>query len=134
MATKQSATFRNTVPNGTFGNLCKTEGKANLTAESTNTVTQVLKLEAGTKLYGLKAHHGNLGATTTIKVGYAFVDASHGAAVDDAFCSGVTTSAGVQEYAGAPITLNHPAIVTVTNTGTATGEVVVIPEYEYRGV
>lgn len=134
MATKQAATFRSTVPNGTFGNLCKTEGKAIFAAEAANTVIQTLKLEAGTKLYGLKAHHDNLGAGTSIKVGYAYVDATHGAAVDDAFCSGATTSAGVLEFNGKPITLDHPAILTVTNTGTATGEVVVIPEYEYRGV
>lgn len=134
MATKQAATFRNTVINGTYGNLCKTEGKATFAADAADTEIHILKLEAGTKLYGLKAHYDNLGSGTSIKVGYAYLDASHGAPVDNAFCSGETTSAGVLEFNGKPITLDHPAILTVTNTGTATGDVVVIPEYEYRGV
>jgi hypothetical protein len=134
MATKQAATFRNTVPNGTYGVLSKTEGKATFTADAAGTEVHTLRLEAGTKLYGLKAHHDNLGAGTSIKVGYAYVDANHGAAVDDAFCSGATTSPGVLEFEAKPITLNHPTILTVTSAGIATGDVVVIPEYEYRGV
>lgn len=135
MATKQSATFRNTVPNGTFGTLSKAIGSAIFAADAAATVIQTMRLEAGTKIFGFKAHHDALGASTAIKVGYAFVNPEDGAAVDNAFGAGATTGAGVLEYTGKPITLNAPAIVTVTNnTGTATGEVTVIPEYEYRGV
>lgn len=131
---KQSATFRNTVMNGTYGNLSKAEGKAVFSADAANTTIHTLKLEAGSKLYGLTAHHDNLGGGTAIKVGYAYVDESHGAADDDAFCSGASTAEGVQSYSGKPITFNHPVILTVTNTGTASGEVVIIPEYEFQGV
>lgn len=134
MATKQSATFRNTVPNGTFGTLSKAIGSAIFAADAAATEIHAMRLEAGTKIFGFKAHHDNLGAGTTIKVGYAYVDAEDGAADDDAFCSGATTSEGTLEFSGKPFTLSAPAIVTVTNTGTATGEVLVIPEYEYRGV
>lgn len=134
MAIKQSATFRNTVPNGTFGTISKTIGSAVFTADAAATEIHAMRLEAGTKIFGFKAHHDNLGAGTTIKVGYAYVDAEDGAADDDAFCTGATTAVGTLEFSGKPFTLNAPAIVTVTNTGTATGEVLVIPEYEYRGV
>jgi hypothetical protein len=134
MATKQSATFRNTVPNGTYGTISKTVGLATFAADAAGTEVHAIRLEAGTKIFGFKAHHGNLGEGTSITVGYAYVDAEDGAAVPNAFCSGRTTEAGVLEYAGTPFTLTAPAIVTVTSDGTATGEVTVIPEYEYRGV
>jgi hypothetical protein len=134
MAIKQSATFRNTVPNGTFGTISKAVGSAIFAADAAGTEVQAIRLEAGTKIFGFKAHHANLGAGTSIKVGYAYVDADDGASDDDAFCTGATTAAGVLEYAGTPFTLTAPAIVTVTSAGIATGEVTVIPEYEYRGV
>lgn len=134
MAIKQSATFRNTVPNGTFGTISKAIGSAVFAGDAAATEIHTMRLEAGTKIFGFKAHHDNLGAGTSINVGYAFVDPNDGAAVADAFCSGATTAAGVLEFSGKPITLDAPAVVTVINTGTATGEVMVIPEYEYRGV
>jgi hypothetical protein len=134
MDTKQASGFRNTVPNGVFGNISKAVGTATFEADGAGTVVHTIKLEAGSKVFGLKAHHDNLGAGTTVKVGYAYVDANDGAAVDDAFCDGATTAPGVLEYAGKPIMIDAPAILTVTNTGTATGDVMIIPEYEFQGV
>lgn len=135
MAIKQSATFRNTVPNGTYGTISKAEGIATFDGDAAGTEIHSLKLEAGTKVFGVVAHHDNLGAGTTIKVGFAYVDNQDGAAVSDAFiAAAATTAAGKLVFDGKPITLNAPAVLTVTNTGTATGSVVVIPEYEFRGV
>jgi hypothetical protein len=134
MAIKQSATFRNTVPNGTYGTISKTVGSATFAGDDTGTEVHVIRLEAGTKIFGLKVHHGNLGAGTSLMAGFAYVDSADGAADDRAFGSGVTTALGAFEYVGLPITLNAPAIITITSGGTATGEVTVIPEYEYRGV
>ncbi len=135
MATKQGPSFRSRVPNGTFGNLCKTEGAAIFSADAAGTEIHVLRLEPGTKLYGCKAFHDALGASTNLKVGYRYVDESDGAAVDDAFGSESSVSSGSVEWSGKPVTLEMPAILTITVTGgAATGSVQVIPEYEYLGV
>lgn len=135
MAIKQSATLNNTVPNGTYGNLCKTEGKAIFAADPAATEVHTLKIEAGTKIYGLVAHHDNLGSGTTISVGVSYINEEDGVADAAAFIpAAATTSAGKLEFTGKPITINAPAVLTVTNAGTATGSVVIIPEYEYRGV
>lgn len=135
MATKQGPSFRSRVPNGTFGNLCKTEGVAIFSADADGTEIHVLRLEPGTKLYGCSTFHDALGASTNLKVGYRYVDESNGSAVDDAFSSGSSSSAGLIEWSGKPVILEMPAILTLTVTGgAATGSVQVIPEYEYLGV
>tara|TARA_R110002033_G_scaffold170862_2_gene214573 strand:+ start:14771 stop:15181 length:411 start_codon:yes stop_codon:yes gene_type:complete len=136
MATKNSATFRNTVPNGTFGTISKAEGTATFDGDAIDTTINVMKLEAGTKIFGIKAFNDALGASTTVKIGYAFLDAGDGTDDDDGFVAATATvTAGTLSYTGKPITFDVPVIVTVTNEGgVATGDVVVIPEYEFRGV
>ncbi len=135
MAIKKGPSFRSTLVSGTFGNLCKAEGKAVFSGDAAGTEIHVLRLEPGTKLYGCKAVHDALGAGTTLKVGYRYVDEADGAAVDDAFGSAASTGVATISMDDTPITLEKPAIITLTNTGgTATGNVTVIPEYEYLGV
>lgn len=135
MATIDSATFRKNVPNGTYGTLVKTDGKADLSATVAGTVVRVLRLEAGTKMFGLKAHAGALGAGTSIKVGVAYFNAADGTDDDDLFGTLSTASAGKLTWDDVPVVFNVPVAITVTTVGGATtGSVTVIPEYEYRGV
>lgn len=135
MATKDASTFRKAVPNGTYGTLVKTDGKAEFTADAIGTVVRVMRLEAGTKMYGLKAHAAALGASTGIKVGISYIDPADGTDDDDLFGTLATASAAKLSWDDVPVVFNVPVAITVTNTGgVATGAVTVIPEYEYRGV
>lgn len=135
MATIDSSTFRKNVPNGTFGTLVKTDGKADLSAAPIGTVVRVLRLEAGSKLYGLKAHAAALGTGSSIKVGVAYFDAAEGTDDDDLFGTLSTAAAGKLTWDDAPLVFKVPVAITVTTAGGATtGSVTVIPEYEYRGV
>lgn len=134
MATKKGASVHNRVPNGTYGNLNKIDAVFDFEGEAAGTEGLVMRLEAGTKIFGLKAFHDALGGSTTLKVGYRYVDSNDGAAVDNAFGSGATTAQGVIEYTGKPIRLEKPVYITVTNAGGAsTGSITVVPEYEYMG-
>lgn len=135
MATLQSSTLRNNTANGTFGNLNKAIGVADLAAAPIATVVEVLRLEAGTTVTGLDVFHGALGATTSLTVGVSFYDTAHGTDDADAFATVADTSAsGKASYAGVPLVFEYPVKITVTVGGAAaTGKVTVVPEYIYVG-
>lgn len=135
MATKKSHSLRNILCNGTFGNLNKGFGEAVFTADPIGTVIQTLRLDGGTQLTGLTAHTEALGASTTIDIGYQYVDESNGAAEPTKFAAAsATVSAGKVVWDGKPVTFEYPVYLTVTVKGGAgTGEVTLVPEYIYRG-
>lgn len=134
MAKIQAASLRTRTPNGTYGVLSKCDGTAELAATPVNDVVHVISLDAGVKFYGLKAHYAALGASTGFKVGYSY-PMGEAADVDDAFVTVAdSSSAGVAEWSDVPFVTKYPLEITVTVTGAAaTGNVVVIPEYEFQG-
>lgn len=134
MAIKQSPTLRDRVYNGTAGNLSKAHGHVDFSADAAATVAHVLEMPAGAKIFGVDAHHANLGAGTGVQVGLHYPD-DPASDTADVFGSGATTSAGTVSWSGVPVTLTQRAVLTVTVTGgAATGAVDVIPEYVNLGI
>ncbi len=131
---KQSHTLRNTIYNGTHGNLSKAVGVADFAGDDADTTYAVLRVEPGTDVYGVKVYHDNLGSGTSIDVGYVYPGAE-GTDVADAFVSGgASTSEASKSWEGKPMRFEYPVYLTVTvRGGTASGGVTVIPEYTYLG-
>lgn len=134
MAIKQSPTLRDRVYNGTAGNLSKAHGYVDFATDAAGTVAHVLEMPAGAKIFGVDAHHANLGASTGVQLGVHYPD-DPASDIADLFGNGATTSAGTVSWSGVPVTLDQRAILTVTVTGgAATGAVNVIPEYSNLGI
>lgn len=134
MATINAPSLRNRVYNGTSGNLSKEFGTAVFSGHAAGTVSHVLKMDAGTQFFGLKAFAGALGALTGMTVGIHYPE---GDGTDDPGYFGTvadTSVATTLTWETTPVTFNERVVITVTVTGAAgTGSVNVVPEYAYKG-
>jgi hypothetical protein len=135
MATKNSATLKNRVFNGSYGNVSKASGTAIFDGDAADTVVRCLELPEGSTILGLKAYRDAMGAGTGLTVGLEFPDGE--ATDDDDFFGTVADSSavGTLTYDAKPYSLPGRAYLTVTITDAAgTGSVVVVPEYKYDGI
>ncbi len=111
--------------------------RATFAAEAIAGVAQVMKIKAGTKVFGARAINAALGASTTLSMGFTPVRASDGPAADAAYFKTATStsSAGVILANGfVPITFDFDVYLTLTvGGGAATGIVDVIVESTYVG-
>lgn len=134
MATIKSDTMLNGTRKGPNGNLNAEHGYAIFNGHAAATVCQVMMLEHGSTIYGLKGYYEAMGTGTGLTIGLEF---PNGEAADDPDFFGTvadSATAGTLTYDAKPYTLPGRAILTVTVTGAAgTGTVDLVPTYKYDG-
>lgn len=109
-------------------------GYHTLAAAQINDVVRLVKLSAGTKVVDAKLINAALGASTTVSLGYEYVN-GEAAADRTAFLGDTSTAAAaVTRSAAAPVTLQYDAYLTATvKGGAATGKIDAVLTYEFRG-
>lgn len=110
-------------------------GQATLASAQIGDKVRLNKLFAGTKIYGVKLVNAALGASTTVSVGFEYVDGQAGGGAAALIAATSTASAAVtREGATAPVTLAYDAYVTATVGGAAaTGQIDTVVTYEFKG-
>lgn len=123
------------VCSGTYGNAAVHDSSVTFAGEAAGEIVAMLPLPAGTRVTGLKLISEGLGASSTLKAGYRYVNPDNGATSDAYFLPAASSAtAGARESAAFPIEFNRPVEIIVTTGGAAvTGKVCVIPEYAYIG-
>lgn len=92
------------------------------------------KVYAGTKVMSSHFVNAALGASTTVKLGFEYVNGEAGS--DDAafIAATATSSAGRANTAAAPVTLAYDAYIVATIAGgAATGKLDTVVTYEFKG-
>lgn len=132
---KDSTTARAVLYNGTHGNTSQAVLKAVLAADVANTEINMGVLPAGAQITAARIDHDNLGAGTSVKLGYQYVDPDMGVASEDYFGTHSTTAAGSKQSTAKPIRFESPVhLVAKITGGTATGELFVTPTFINHGV
>jgi hypothetical protein len=93
------------------------------------------RVYAGTKIYDVRMVNAALGASTTVSLGFEYVNGEAGGGAT-ALMAATSTSAAAstRQAAIAPITLAYDAYITATiGGGTATGQLDVITTFEFEG-
>lgn len=119
MATVKAANTNTPVHAGEYGNYSK-EGRRilELGGAASGTVVQSIFVHGGTTIHDLELRHQAMGTSTTLKVGYEYVDSANGAAVDDYFLAAASSaSAGSRVSAALNLKLMYDAYITITVGG-----------------
>lgn len=135
MATLIASTLAEVQNSGQHGNLSVAHGKHTLAAAPVADKVMLLKLYAGTKITNVKLVNAALGASTTVSVGYENADGTAGGAANSFINAQSTAAAAATNSAAAPLILAKDAIITATVGGaTASGQIDVVVEFEFRGL
>lgn len=134
MATINAPSLQDTVYSGDCP-LANAHGYATLAATPVADKVRLLKLFAGTKIHDVKLVNAALGASTTVSLGFEYVDGQAGGSATALLPATSTASAaGTRSGAIAPVTLEHDAFVTATIGGAAaTGKIDAVITYEFKG-
>lgn len=114
--------------------LANAHGFTTLAAAAIADKVRLIKLYAGTKVHDSALINAALGASTTIKLGFEYVNGEAGGN-DAAFLAATSTaSAGKQRSLAAPVTLAYDAYVIATIGGApATGQIDAVLTFEFKG-
>ena len=134
MATLNAPSLQDTQYSGDCP-LANAHGYITLAAAAIADKVRLVKLYAGTKVYDVKMVNAALGASTTVSVGYEYVNGEAGGAATSFIAATSTSSAaGTRQTTVAPIVLAYDAYITATIAGgAATGQLDVITTYEFKG-
>lgn len=92
------------------------------------------RVYAGTKVYSSHFVNAALGASTTVSLGFEYVNGESGGSATAFIGATSTSSAGVARTAAAPVTLLYDAFIIATvGGGTATGQFDAVVTYEFKG-
>ena len=109
-------------------------GSITLAAAQVGDKVRLNKVYAGTKIYWSKLVNAALGASTTVKLGFEYVN-GEAAGNDSAFIPATSTAAAAStQGAGAPVTLDYDAYIIATIGGAAaTGKIDTVLNFEFKG-
>lgn len=115
--------------------LAAAHGYITLAAAQVDDKVRLTKLYAGTKIYGAKMVNAALGVSTTVSLGFEYVNGEAGGGAAAIIAATNTAAAAVtREGATAPITLRYDAYITATIGGAAaTGQLDSVITYEFKG-
>jgi hypothetical protein len=114
--------------------LAPAHGKYTFAATPSADKVRLVKLFAGSKIHDVKAVNAALGASTTISLGYEYVNGEAGGSATALLPATSTVSAGANRSAAAPVELEYDAYITATvGGGAATGDLNVVVFYEFQG-
>ena len=93
------------------------------------------KVYAGTKIYDVRMVNAALGASTTVSLGFEYVNGEAGGGATALLAATSTVSAAsTRQAAVAPVVLAYDAyIIATVGGGTATGQLDVITTFEFEG-
>jgi len=135
MATINAPSLLDTVYSGECP-LAAAHGYITLAAVPVADKIRLNKVYAGTKIYDVKMVNASLGASTTVSLGYEYVNGEAGGSATALLAATATSSAGTTRQTGniPPVTLEYDAFITATiGGGTATGALNVVTTYEFKG-
>jgi cell division GTPase FtsZ len=134
MATINAPSLLDTVYSGDCP-LANAHGYITLASAASADKVRLNKVYAGTKIYDVRMVNAALGASTTVSLGYEYVNGEAGGGATALLAATSTSSAAsTRQAAIAPITLQYDAYITATvGGGTATGQLDVVTTYEFKG-
>lgn len=139
MATFIAPSTLETQFSGQYGNSSIAHGTYSPSAQAVNDQIVLLKLFAGTKITGVDLLNGANGASTTLDLGYTFVDGSAGGSLTAFFTAVGTAAASRARSATRPIYLTKDVYITATHKGAvgaaagASNYIDVLVEFEFKG-
>jgi len=134
MATINAPTLQDTQYSGDCP-LAVAHGKVTLAAAQVDDKVRLVKLYAGTKIYRIDAIFADMGTSTTLDIGFEYVNGESGGSAT-AFASAIDTgtAAGTSSKVFSPVTLAYDAYIIATVKGAAsTGALDVVTTYEFKG-
>jgi len=114
--------------------LANAHGYITLASAQIGDKVRLNKVYAGTKIYDVKMVNAALGASSTVSIGWEYVDGTSGGGAAALIPATSTSSAaGTRETTVAPVTLAGDAYITATIGGAAaTGQLDVVTTYEFK--
>jgi len=133
MATINAPTLQDVIYSGDCP-LAVAHGQATLAAAQIGDKVRLNKVYAGTKVYDAALINAALGASTTVKLGFEYVNGEAGGN-DAAFLAATSTVAvGKQRSNAAPVTMAYDAYIIATIGGAAaTGQIDSVLTFEFKG-
>lgn len=115
--------------------LANAHGYITLAAAQVGDKVRLTKLYQGTKIYDVKMVNAALGASTTVSLGFEYVDGQAGGSATALLpATSTAAAAATREGAVAPITLAYDAYIIATIGGAAaTGQLDSVVTYEFKG-
>lgn len=133
MATINAASLKDVQPSGDRGAM-HAHGYVTLAAAAVNDKVRLVKVFAGTKIFQTTLINAALGASTTVSVGFEYVDGQAGGSATALIPATATNAIAKTESIVKPIVLDYDAYITATIGGAAaTGQVDVTVLFEHRG-
>jgi hypothetical protein len=134
MATLNASTLADTQYSGDCP-LANAQGTITLASAAIADKARLVKLYAGTKIYDVKLVNAALGASTTVSLGFEYVDGTAGGGAAVLLAATSTASATATRGVGVPVTLAYDAYITATVGGAAaTGQIDAVVTYEFKGL
>lgn len=134
MATLNASTLNDVQYSGDCP-LANAHGVYTLASAAISDKVRLVKLYAGTKIYNAKLVNAALGASTTVSLGFEYVDGQAGGGAAVLLAAASTSAAGANNGAAAPVVLAYDAYVTATvGGGVATGQIDAVITYEFKGL
>ena len=133
MATINAPTLQDVIYSGECP-LATAHGSSTLAAAQIGDMVRLNKVYAGTKVHDAKLINAALGASTTVKLGFEYVNGESGGN-DAAFIAATSTaSAGATRSVAAPVSLAYDAYIIATIGGAAaTGQIDSVLTFEPKG-
>lgn len=133
MATLNAPTLLDTQYSGT-GPLAVAHGQVELSSAAVDDKVRLVKLYAGTKIFRVDTVFDDLGTSTTLDIGFEYVNGESGGSAT-AFATGIDTDPGATStHLFAPVTLAYDAYIIATIKGaTSTGTLDVMTTFEFKG-
>ncbi len=133
MATINAATLYDVQYSGDDGAV-HAHGQMTLAAAQVGDKVRLVKLFAGTKLFGAKMINAALGAGSTVSLGYELVDGTAGGGAAALLAATSTVTAGKTESGMAPLLVLTDFYITATvGGGPVTGQLDAVILFEHRG-
>lgn len=133
MATINAASLKDVQPSGDRGAM-HAHGYVTLAAAAVADKVRLVKVFAGTKIFQTTLINAALGASTTVSVGFEYVDGQAGGSATALIPATATNAIAKTESIVRPIVLDYDAYITATIGGAAaTGQVDVTVLFEHRG-
>lgn len=133
MATINASTLYDVQYSGDDGAV-HAHGQMTLAAAQVGDKVRLVKLFAGTKLFGAKIINAALGAGTTVSLGYELVDGTAGGGAAALIAATSTAAAARTESNSAPLLVLADFYITATiGGGPASGQLDAVILFEHRG-
>lgn len=135
MATLTATSVANIPPVGSAGNVSVQFGSYTFAAAAIADKVRLCVIPAGAKVFNIAAINAALGASSTVALGWEYVDGSAGGSSTAFLAATSTAAAGRAESTAAPVSFDKDVYLIGTVGGAAaTGQYDVSVSYEFVGL